>query len=77
MSLGYSFGMSLSVVQSKVAAANRTHVAREVGLSRNHVSLVLSGKKEPGFVTAAKLAEKLGITLDQFYRLWTSVKEAA
>lgn len=76
---GYSLGMSLALVQSseKIAAANRTHVAQQVGLSRNHVSLVLSGRKEPSFGTAAKLAKELGITLDQFYECWSRVREAA
>lgn len=69
--------MSLALVQDKVAAANRTHVAREVGLTRNYVSLVLSGKREPSFLIAAKLARGLGITLDELYKCWTSVREAA
>jgi transcriptional regulator with XRE-family HTH domain len=69
--------MSLALVQSKVDAANRTHVAREVGVTREHVSQILSGKKEPSFPVAAKLAKGLGITLDEFYRCWVSVREAA
>jgi transcriptional regulator with XRE-family HTH domain len=69
--------MSLALVQSKVAAVNRTHVAREVGLTRNYVSLVLSGKKEPSFPVAKKLAEEIGITLDELFQCWSSVRKAA
>ncbi len=63
--------MSLALVQSKVDNANRTHVARETGLTRVYVSMVLSGKREPSFDVAAKLAGELGITLDQLHELWT------
>jgi len=70
-------GMSLALVQSKVAAANRTHVARAVGLDRAYVGQVLNGKREPSFPVAAKLARELGITLDELYSCWQSVREAA
>lgn len=69
--------MSLALVQHKVLKANRTHVARGVGLTREYVSCVLSGKKEPSFPTAAKLAEEIGITLDELYQCWTSLRKAA
>ena len=70
-------GMSLALVQSKVAASNKTHIAKEMGLSRSYVSRVLNGRKEPSFPVAARLAEELGITLDELYRCWTSVRKAA
>ena len=69
--------MSLALVQEKVTKANRTHVAREVGVTREHVSQILSGKKEPSFPVAAKLARELGITMDELYRCWTSTRQAA
>lgn len=65
------------MVQSKVDRANRTHVAREVGVTREHVSQILSGKKEPSFPVAAKLAKSVGITMDELYRAWLSHREAA
>lgn len=77
ISFGYSLSMSLALVQHKVLKANRTHVAREVGVTRKHVSEVLGGKKEPSFPLAAKLAEEIGITLDELYQCWTSLKKAA
>jgi transcriptional regulator with XRE-family HTH domain len=69
--------MSLALVQDKVAQANRTNVARAAGLTRNYVSLVLNGKREPSFDVAAKLARHLGITLDELYSCWANTREAA
>lgn len=67
---------SLALVQSKIDSLNRTHVARGVGVTREHVSQILSGKKEPSFPVAAKLAREIGISLDDLYRCWVLKKAA-
>lgn len=68
--------MSLALVESRVDNANRTHVAREVGVTREFVSLVLSGKREPSLPVAARIADVLDIELGQFYKVWESRKAA-
>lgn len=63
-------------VEKQVMGANRTHLAKQVGLNRGHVSLVLSGKKEPGISVAKLLAEGLGLSLDEFHQFWEKQQAA-
>lgn len=49
-----------------VEDVNRTHLARQLGLTRVYVSQVLSGKKSPSLSVTVAIAEKLGVTLDDF-----------
>jgi len=64
---GIVLGMDAVLVERKVGKVNRTVLARELGVTRTHVSLVLSGGKMPSLPVAARMAEKMGITLDQFW----------
>lgn len=57
----------MSVAQ-QIQTANRTQLARQLGLSRNHVVQVLGGKAEPSLTVAAAIARKLRISLDDFYQ---------
>lgn len=57
--------MSQQTVQI-VESTNRSELARAICLDRSYVSLVLSGKRTPSLPVAAKMARKLGVTLDDF-----------
>lgn len=48
--------------------ANRTHMAKELGVGKSHVSLVLTGKRTPSLTLAAQMARVLGMSLDDFHR---------
>lgn len=54
-------------IERKIADVNRTEMARELALGKSHVSLILSGKRMPSLPVAAKVAEKLGVSLDELY----------
>ena len=40
-------------------------IAKDVGISESHVSLVLRGRRGITFAVARRLAERLGLTLDE------------
>ena len=69
--LGYDCRMVAELgttqVEKKVVAANRSQLARELGLTRPHVSQVLSGKSVPSLAVAAGIAKGIGVSLDQFW----------
>lgn len=48
---------------------NRNGIARAVGVDPAHVSRILSGKANPSLSLASRIAEHLGITLDDFWEL--------
>lgn len=54
-------------VQDKLDRVNRTKLAKELGVTRTHVSLVLSGKSVPSLPIAARIADRTGVTLDQLW----------
>ena len=60
----------------KLSTANRTKVAAKVGVTREHISQILSGRKEPSLPVAAKLAKETGVSLDEFYRFWAGMRAA-
>lgn len=74
--LGYDLGMMQEVTQvgKKIDAANRSQLARELGLTRPHVSQVLSGRSVPSLVVAAGIAKRVGVTLDE---LWDHLQTAS
>lgn len=47
----------------QVSKRTLTEIARRAGLSRSHVSRVLSGKREPSLGAASRIAKAAGITL--------------
>lgn len=61
-------------VERKIEAANRTQIARNVGVTRNHVSLILSGKNVPSLSVAAGVAKEIGVSLDD---LWGYLQTAS
>lgn len=67
--LGYDCPMVAEnqVVEKKIRAANRSELAREIGVTRTHVSLILSGKNAPSLPVAAGMAKRIGVSLDQFW----------
>ena len=68
--------MTVQHVERRVAAANRTHIARDLGVSRPHVSNVLRGKEVPSIDMAYRIARKLGVSLDDFHSYWQQANAA-
>lgn len=62
------------MVERRVGMANRTQIARELGLDRSYVSQVLGRKREPGLGVARGLAKQLGVGLEEF-DAWLQEKE--
>jgi transcriptional regulator with XRE-family HTH domain len=46
---------------------NRSALARKIGISRAHMSNILSGKTVPTVLTLRKIARALQVSLDQAY----------
>lgn len=61
-------------VERKIEAANRSQLARDLGVNRSHVSQVLSGKSVPSLAVAAGMAKRIGVSLDQ---LWEYLQTAS
>ncbi len=49
------------------ARARQSELARAVGMSPSHVCLILRGARMPSLPVAKKIADHLGITLDELY----------
>lgn len=62
------------VVKEKIKAANRSELARGLGVTRPHVSQILSGKSVPSLAVAAGMAKEIGVSLDQ---LWGYLQTAS
>ena len=58
--------MATATVEKRVGEVNRTHLARELGLTRNYVSLILSRKRAPSFGVAVEMARKMRVGLEDF-----------
>lgn len=56
---------TVATVESKVERANRSQLARELGVTRSHVSQVLSGRGTPSLKLAGGIAKGLGVSLDE------------
>lgn len=56
-----------NTVDRKLAQANRSQVARSLGLDRSYVSQVLQRKRMPGLDVAAGIAKEVGVSLDQLH----------
>ena len=52
-------------IERRLDSANRSGLARELGLTRSYVSQVLNGQRDPGLRVAKKVADRLGLTIDQ------------
>ncbi len=61
-----SYTVVMSIAQ-QIQSANRTHLARQLGLSRVHVVQVLNGKQQPSLSVAAAIAKRLGVSLDALH----------
>ena len=71
--LEYDYHMVAETTR-KIKAANRSELAREIGVTRPHVSQVLSGRSVPSLDVAAKIAKRIGVSLDQ---LWEHLQTAS
>jgi len=54
----------MAVVQSK--GITMSDIARSTGMSLSYVSLVFHGKREPRVTTAIKMAQYIGVSLEDF-----------
>jgi transcriptional regulator with XRE-family HTH domain len=57
--------MNMQTVDRKVERANRSQLARELGVTRPHISQVLSGKGTPSLKLAGGIARGIGVSLDE------------
>ena len=48
---------------------NRSAMARAIHVDVAHVSRILSGKRNPSLAVASRMADYLGITLDDLFRV--------
>ena len=61
--------MSLSQVEQKVTKiGGRSQLAKELGLHRSHVHLVLDGKRKPSLDVFFGIAGKLKVDPDALYK---------
>lgn len=58
--------MATVTVERKVEAANRTELAKALGLSRTYVSQVLGGQRDPALSVARRVAKEIGLTVEDF-----------
>lgn len=49
-----------------LTTANRADVARATGYTQGGISKIFSGKRRPSVTAAQKIAEALGISVDEF-----------
>ena len=54
----------MAVIQSK--GITMSDIARSTGMSLSYVSLVFHGKREPRVTTAIKMAQYIGVPLEDF-----------
>lgn len=58
--------MAALSVEKRVGVVNRAQLARDLGLSRVHVSRILNGKRVPSFGVAVEMARRMKLTLEDF-----------
>lgn len=51
----------------KKATTNISQLARQVGVNRSHVSLILNKERLPSLPVAGRLAKAMGISLDELH----------
>jgi transcriptional regulator with XRE-family HTH domain len=62
---------------ARLHEVNTTQLGKEVGVSTVHVCYVLTGRRQPSFSVAYRMAKALGMTLDAFYDVIETAKAAA
>ena len=56
---------------------NRSELGRRIGMGKSHISKILSGKVVPGIMTARRLSDALGMSLDEFYLFLKSISKVS
>jgi transcriptional regulator with XRE-family HTH domain len=64
-------------VERRVSQANRSQMARDLGLDRSYVSNVLSRRRVPSLDTAAGIAKMLGVSIDDLHGYLTAASASA
>ena len=54
--------------QGQPVNANRSLLSRTSGMDRRHVARILSGQEVPMLPTAKRIADAMGISLDELYK---------
>jgi transcriptional regulator with XRE-family HTH domain len=60
--------MGGTALEQIVKKANQANLARECGVSRNYVNLIVNRKRVPALPVAAQLARVLGVRLDELVK---------
>ncbi len=66
--LRYTLGMT---VEQRIEKTTRAALAQGLGVDASHVRHVLRGTRVPSLEVAARIAKKLGVSLDAFYRYYS------
>ncbi len=69
--------MEQATVESRITQANRSQLARDLGLDRSYVSNVLSRRRVPSLDTAAGIAKMLGVSIDDLHGYLTAADAAS
>jgi len=59
-------------VEERIKDTTSESIARGVGVDSSHVRHVLRGTRVPSLEVAARIAKKLGVSLDAFYRYYSA-----
>lgn len=68
MGLGYTLGMT--TVEQSLKDTTSQVLARSAGVDASHVRHILRGTRVPSLEVAARIAKRLGVSLDAFYRYY-------
>ena len=61
----------MTTVEKSLNNTTRAALAEQVGVHASHVRHVLRGTRVPSLEVAARIAKKLGVSLDAFYRYYS------
>jgi transcriptional regulator with XRE-family HTH domain len=63
--------MSLSRVEDNLEKTTSYAISKSVGVDASHVRHILRGTRVPSLEVAARIARKLNVSLDMFYRYYS------
>ena len=61
----------MTTVEKSLNNTTRAALAEQVGVDPSHMRHVLRGTRTPSLEVAARIAKKLGVSLDAFYRYYS------
>jgi transcriptional regulator with XRE-family HTH domain len=63
--ISYAYSVGMSAVAQKVAKANQSETARELGLSRAYLSRMLRGERRVTLKVGVELSKRLGVSAEE------------